>query len=229
MRIAKLFTRLIATGLALVAFNSYAEPRAGVDFDYMPKAMSTEAPGKIEVLEFFWYGCPHCYHLEPMVAAWAKTLPKDVVLRREHVMWDGRSDMAGHAKVFNALKSIKQSDAVTPAVFKAIQADRIELRDEKVLFDWVAKQGVNRPQFEAAYKGFGAQAQLARATQLTRDYGIDGVPTFIINGKYKTSPSKTDGDEKRFFKIMDELIAKERGATSAPKEAAAKKEPAVKK
>ncbi|MGQ5524632.1 thiol:disulfide interchange protein DsbA/DsbL [Chitinimonas sp. PSY-7] len=214
MRIAKLFTRLIVTGLALAALTGHAEPRAGVDFDYMPKAMPVETPGKIEVIEFFWFGCPHCFHLEPKVTAWEKTLPKDVVLRREHVMWDGRSDMAGHAKVFNALKAIKQLNALTPAVFNAIQRDRVELRDDKTLFEWVTKQGVNRAQFEAAYKGFGAQAQLARATQLTRDYGIDGVPTFIINGKYKTSPSKTDGDEERFFKIVNELIAKER---SAPK------------
>ncbi|GAB3260895.1 thiol:disulfide interchange protein DsbA/DsbL [Chitinimonas naiadis] len=222
MRIAKLFTRLLATGLALAAFSAHAEVRAGVDFDYLPNVMPTEAPGKIEVIEFFWYGCPHCYHLEPKVAAWEATLPKDVVFRREHVMWDGRSDMAGHAKVFVALKALGQVNALTPKVFNAIQKDGIELRDEKTLFDWVAKQGVNRAQFESAYKSFGAQSTFARAAQLTRDYRIDGVPNFIVNGKYKTSPSKT-GDEDKLFGVINELIAKERAAKPAAAAAPAAK------
>lgn len=212
MRIAKMFTRFFAAGLVLAALGCQADTRAGVDFDYLPKVMPVEQPGKIEVIEFFWYGCPHCYNLEPGVQAWKKSLPADVVLRREHVMWDGRSDMAGHAKIFNALKASKQVETLTPQVFSAVQRERIELRDEKTLFDWVGKQaGANRAQFEAAYKGFGAQAQLTRAMQLTRDYGIDGVPTFIVNGKYKTSPSKV-GDERRFFQVLNELIAKERAA-----------------
>lgn len=218
MRIAKMFARLLATGLALAALSSHAEVRPGVDFDYLPTVMPTDSPGKIEVIEFFWYGCPHCYHLEPKVEAWAATLPKDVVFRREHVMWDGRSDMAGHAKVFVALKALGQVNALTPKVFDAIQKDGVELRDEKTLFDWVAKQGVNRAQFEAAYKSFGAQSGLNRAGQLTRDYRVDGVPSFVINGKYKTSPSKT-GDEAKMFQVIGELIAKERAA--APKPAAA--------
>ncbi|QNM96888.1 thiol:disulfide interchange protein DsbA/DsbL [Chitinimonas koreensis] len=216
MRIAKLFARVLAAGLALAALSTQAAPRAGVDFDYMPNVMPVEQPGKIEVIEFFWYGCPHCYHLEPGVEAWEKKLPKDVNFRREHVMWDGRSDMAGHAKLFVALKALNQVDALTPKVFDAIQKDGIELREEKTLFDWVAKQGVDRAKFEAAYKSFGAQAGFSRATQLSRDYRIEGVPTFIINGKYKTSPSKT-GTEDKFFQVVNELIAQERAAQAKKK------------
>ncbi|QDQ26778.1 thiol:disulfide interchange protein DsbA/DsbL [Chitinimonas arctica] len=223
MRFAKLFARLLATGLALAALTTHAEPRAGVDFDYLSSAKPTDAPGKIEVIEFFWYGCPHCFHLDPKVEAWVKTLPKDVSFRREHAMWDGRSDMTGHAKIFIALKALNQVNALTPKVFEAVQQSKIELRDEKVLFDWVAKQGVNRAQFEAAYKSFSAQSQFTRASQLTRDYQIDGVPTFIINGKYKTSPSKTQSEDKLFV-VMNELIAKERAGL---KPAKAEAKPAV--
>ncbi|WP_269531530.1 thiol:disulfide interchange protein DsbA/DsbL [Chitinimonas sp. BJYL2] len=214
MAITRTLARLLAAGLALLALNSQAEPRAGVDFEYLPAAQATEAPGKIEVIEFFWFGCPHCYHLEPKVQAWEKTLGKDVVFRREHVLWNGRSDMEGHVRLFATLKMLGKLNALTPAAFDAIQRDRIELRDEVKLFEWVAAQGIPREQFENAYRSFGAQAGLARARQLTLDHRVDGVPTFIVNGKYKTSVTKT-GNEDKLFVVVNELVAKER-ATLKP-------------
>ncbi|MBV8659838.1 MAG: thiol:disulfide interchange protein DsbA/DsbL [Burkholderiales bacterium] len=225
MRVSQLFTKFIAVAaIALGALSAHAiEPRAGVEYDYMPTALPTDTPGKIEVIEFFWFGCPHCYKAEPAVEAWAKTLPKDVVFRREHVMWEGRSDMEGHVRIFLALKSMGLLDSMTQKVFDAIQRDHIELRREDVLFDWIAKQGIDRAKFEANYKSaFSVNAGIARATQLAGTYHIDGVPMFIVNGKYKTSPtsvqrgSSTPMDEVKgsqvTLDVVNALIAKERAA-----------------
>jgi thiol:disulfide interchange protein DsbA len=222
MRITSLFARLaVVVGLTFAAFGAQAdEPKPGVDFDYLPVVMPTDTPGKIEVIEFFWYGCPHCIHLEPMVEAWAKTLPKDVVFRREHAMFPGNSNWAGHAKLFVALKALGLVDSLTPKIFDAVHNQHIELRDEATLFDWIAKQGVNRAQFEAAYKSFSAQAGFARLIQLSQDYRIDGVPTFVVNGKYSTSPAKVQSEEKTFA-VINALIAKER-ASLKPAKAEAK-------
>jgi len=224
MRFFQLFSKFIA--VAALAFGALAahaaEPRAGVEYDFLPTAMPTDSPGKIEVIEFFWFGCPHCYRAEPAVEAWAKKLPKDVVFRREHVMWEGRSDMEGHARIFLALKSMGLLDSMTQKVFDAIQRDRIELRRENVLYEWIEKQGINRARFEASYKSFSTQTGLARATQLASAYHVDGVPMFFVNGKYKTSPidvqrgTSTPLDEGKSAEmtidVINALIAKERAA-----------------
>ncbi|QDQ28977.1 thiol:disulfide interchange protein DsbA/DsbL [Chitinimonas arctica] len=203
---------MLALGLALAGGTAFAAGDHSSDAPIMPLAnpQPVETPGKIEVIEFFWYGCPHCYQVEHTVGAWEKTLPKDVVFRREHALWDGRSDMTGHAKLFITLRLMGLLPKYNRAVFDAV-ASKIELRDEQVLFDWVAKQGINRSQFEAAYKSFGIGAQLGRAKQLTKTYRIEGVPTFIINGKFVTSPHQA-GSEQRMFALIDELIARERKA-----------------
>lgn len=169
----------------------------------------TESKGKIEVIEFFWYGCPHCNKVEPATEAWEKTLPKDVVFRREHVLWDGRSDMDGHARLFVTLRMMGLLPRYQQSVFDAVHGGKIELRDEKTLFDWVAKKGINRAQFESAYKSFGIGAQMSRAKQLTRNYRIDGVPTFVVNGTWVTSPHQA-GSETKMFALINGLIAQER-------------------
>lgn len=226
MRITSLIARAAAiVGLMLGAVASQAaEPRAGVDFDYLPSAMPTETPGKIEVIEFFWYGCPHCFHAEPAVEAWAKTLPKDVVFRREHAMFEGNTSWAPHAKLFVTLRNMGLVDSMTPKVFDAVHNQHIELRDEDVLFDWIAKQGINRAQFEAIYKSFGIQAGMNRQIELSRMYHIDGVPTFIVNGKYVTSPGKMQvSDEvasaQKMVGVINALIAKERASVKPAKAA----------
>ncbi len=222
MQITSMLRRsFLGLGLALVAGAAFGEVKVGTDFDLINPARPVDTAGKVEVIEFFWFGCPHCNHLEPAVEKWEKTLGKDVVFRREHIMWEGRNDMANHVKLFVALKSMGIIDKHTQAVFDAIHKDRIELRDEPKLMEWVAKQGIDRAKFEAAYKSFGAQAQFARALQLTRDYKVNGVPTFVVNGKYTTSVGKF-GSEERLFEVLNELIAKERDGLKPAAKAADK-------
>ncbi|GAB3254381.1 thiol:disulfide interchange protein DsbA/DsbL [Chitinimonas naiadis] len=202
---------LVMLGLALASVCGLAAADHSKEppVKFLAKPQPTETPGKIEVIEFFWYGCPHCNQIEPTVEAWEKTLPKDVVFRREHILWDGRSDMDGHAKLFATLRMMGLLPKYQGAVFNAVHVAKLELRDEKTLFDWVAKQGINRAQFESTYKSFGISSQLSRAKTLAKTYAIDGVPTFIINGKYMTSPHQA-GNEQRMFNIINELIVNER-------------------
>ena len=202
----------LAAWIAFAGAAALAHGAGGVEgpeFSRLATPQPTEAPGKIEVIEFFWYGCPHCDALEPLVEAWLRRLPKDVVFRREHVLWSGRSDMEGHAKLFVTLRAMGLQDKHQRAAFDAIHRSKVELRKEPVLFDWVAKQGIDRAKFEAAYKSFSVNAQLGRARTLTQNYGIAGVPTFVVNGKYATSPTSAHG-EQRMFAVVDKLIAEER-------------------
>lgn len=208
------FQRLGTMLLVLASLSGLAEPKPGVDFDYLAKPIPIASPGKVEVIEFFWYGCPHCYHAEAPVEFWAGSLPKDVVFRREHAMFEGNSNWLGHAKLFVALRIMGLVDKLTPAVFDAIHKEGLELRNEDVLFPWIAKQGVDRTKFETAYSSFQAQALLAQSMRISDQYGLTGVPAFIVNGKYRVSPSHFQTIEQ-FFAVLNTLIAHERDALSA--------------
>lgn len=203
---------LAASLLSTSAAFAFTE---GKDFKALSKPMPVAVAGKQEVIEFFWYGCPHCFSVEPYVESWAAKLPKDVNFRRVHVMWDGRNDMEGHAKIFLALQAMGLDGKHQKAVMKAIQTDRIELRDEAKLLDWVKKQGIDVAKFKANYNGFSTNVQLKNLATMTRDYQVDGVPMFIVNGKWVTSPSMVGAEDATLTKMLDELIAK--GRQAAPK------------
>jgi thiol:disulfide interchange protein DsbA len=182
----------------------------GEEFTRLPKPQPVDVPGKIEVIEFFWYGCPHCSALEPSVEAWEKQLAKDVAFRREHVIWPGRKETETHARLFLTLRAMGLLDQHHRAVFEAIQATKTAMRGDKEIIDWAAKRGIDRAKFEATYKSFGVNTQLARAKDLTNNYLADSVPSFAVNGKYYTSLGSTRG-EKRLFEVINKLIADERG------------------
>lgn len=164
-------------------------------------------PGKIEVIAFFWYGCTHCYTLEPYMAAWAKKLPADVRFKREHLIWAGRPDLIPHAKIYYTLAAMGLEDKYQLATFKAIQRDRIELRRENTLFNWVSTQGIDAKQFKATYHSFAIQSHIARIQDVTTRYRVEAVPAFIVNGKYLTSPAQIGKENGAITNILDELIA----------------------
>jgi thiol:disulfide interchange protein DsbA len=204
---------LRAVAATLLAVSIFAL-EVGKDYDTLPNPVPTESSGRIEVIEFFWYGCIHCNNLQPRVDVWRKTLPADVVFRQEHAMWPDRSDMAGHARLFVTLKLMGQAERLNAAVFDAIHREKIELRDRKVLLDWVARQGLDAKAFEAVYDSFAARTQFTRAMQLTRDYRLTATPVFAVNGRYITSPGKLNS-ETRVFEVLDALIAQVRQAATA--------------
>jgi thiol:disulfide interchange protein DsbA len=196
---------------ALAAVSVYAsDPVAGQDYNLLPNPQPVANPAKGEVIEFFWYGCSHCYHYEPYVEAWAKTVPKDAVFRREHVLFPGRSDMEGHVRLFLALKMLGKQDVMAPKVFDAIHKDGVELRDPKTLFDWIGKQGINLQQFQGAYNAFSMRAEMQHAEQMVSSYNISGVPMFVVDGKYIVSAQQGDEEGKKMFATINALLAKDR-------------------
>lgn len=195
--------------LAFVAGSVLAAQ--GEEFTRLPKPQPVDTPGRIEVIEFFWYGCPHCNAVEPAVEAWEKQLPKDVAFRREHVIWPGRDDTEAHARLFITLRAMGLLDRHHRAVFDAIHKDKAPLRSDKDIIEWAAKRGIDRARFEATWKSFGVNTQVSRARDLTNKFLVDGVPSFAINGKYYTSLGATRS-EKRLFEVINKLVADERTA-----------------
>jgi len=209
----------LLAGLALLftAMLVQAQPAPGVDYQELSPAQATDTPGKIEVLEFFWYGCPHCYNFEPVLEPWVKKLPKDVQFRRVPAMFN--EEYAQGARAFYALDAIGEEQRVHKALFEAVHTGSgLRVGNEAAITEWLGKQGVDTKKFAAAYRSFGVESKLNRAAQLTRAYKIDGVPSMAVNGKYVISASATNSRE-RLLEVTDNLIGRLRagGAKAAPK------------
>lgn len=205
----KFLTYIFLTFATLISGPAYATLTEGKEYVLLPQPQPTTA-GKIEVIEFFWYGCSHCYTIEASIEDWASKLPTDVLFKREHIVWPGRPDLAPHAKLYYTLNTMGLINKYQLKVFRAIQEDRIELRREETLFDWVAKAGIDLKEFKNIYHSFGMQSQLARSQNMTVDYAIQGVPTFVVNGKYQTSPALINKTNGSITNVLNALIAKER-------------------
>jgi protein dithiol oxidoreductase (disulfide-forming) len=179
----------------------------GQDYTRLKVSQPGESAGKIEVVEFFWYRCPHCNLLRPAFEAWAKKQSKDVQIRYVPAVF--RDDWMPGAKTFYALHDVGAFDKLHDKVFDATHTEPLNLQDEAVLFPWIEKQGVNRAQFEASYKSFSTQSRAMKGAQLAKDTGINGVPAMMVDGKYVTSQSQTITEE-RLFETLDSLIQKVR-------------------
>ena len=203
----KRFSRreFVATvGLAGVAIQAGAQSGSGEGFEYktVKPAAPTDAPaGKVEVVEFFWYGCPHCNALEPALKEWAKRLPADVAFRKVHVPWS----VQAHQQLFFTLETMGRADALNDVVFAAIHNDRNKLDTPEAMADLVAKHGVDRKQFLDTYSSFGVRTKMQRGTQLAAAYKVDGVPTFGVAGKWTTAPSMV-GSNAAALKMVDTLV-----------------------
>ncbi|MGA7178038.1 MAG: thiol:disulfide interchange protein DsbA/DsbL [Thiobacillaceae bacterium] len=177
------------------------------DYTQLKVNQPVETGNKIEVVEFFWYRCPHCNHLRPALEAWAKRLPKDVEIRYVPAVF--RDDWLPGAKIFYALQDVGALDRLHDKVFNAYHVEQLDLNNEAVLFPWIEKQGVDRAKFEASYKSFYTLSRAKKGAQLARDAGINGVPALMVEGKYVTSQSQTITEE-RLFEALDYLIQKVR-------------------
>lgn len=198
--------RVMALLLAFAATGAFAELKEGGNYETLAQAQPIDANGKIEVVEFFWYGCPHCYALEPVLNKWQQTLPKDVVFRR--VPADFGRWMQG-VRLFYALETIGEENRIHGELFDAIHKERLGYTKETDVTEWLARKGVNREKFTAAYDSSAVQAKVQGAQQLTLTYGVDGVPTVIVGGKYRTSSNMVGGHDA-LPAIIDQLIAKVR-------------------
>jgi thiol:disulfide interchange protein DsbA len=180
----------IATGM-LFAPVSIAQA-ADAKYVTVEPAQPSDTTGKIEVLEFFAYTCPHCYAIEPMVEKWAKTLPPNVVLRPVPVAFN--ASMADLQRLYYSLEALNRLD-LHPEVFKALHVERQRIYDAKAITDWVVSKGVDRKAFEDVFNSFGIKSKLTRADELAKLYKIEGTPSIAVGGKYVTSPTMTNSYE----------------------------------
>jgi thiol:disulfide interchange protein DsbA len=162
---------------------------------------------KVEVVEFFWYGCPHCYTIEPLVEQWKKTLPQDTAFRPLPAVFNARW---GHdAAIFYTFEALGVLDKLHRPLFDAIHRDHLRTDDAKALAEWVKTQGIDAKKFEDTMKSFSVQAKVRRAAQLTAAYKIDGTPAFAVAGRYTVS-AEQGGSREGMLKTVSYLVDKVR-------------------
>lgn len=211
MRLSAYLKHFIAIWLGLCVVGVlHAQTRPieeGFDYKTLPVTQAIEAKGKVEVVEFFWYGCPHCHDFEPDLSAWIKRQGKDVVVRKIPVAF--RDDLLIHSQLYYALESLGKHE-MHAKVMNAIHLEKRRLLNETEITDWVASQGVDRQAFTGAFRSFTVISKARAANQIAQAYRIDGVPTVGVQGKYMTSPSIAGGSKTRALDVMDFLVAKVR-------------------
>ena len=194
-------TATLATNAALAQGKP---PQEGVDFLVLDKPAPTEAgAGKIEVVEFFWYSCPHCNKFEPQLQEWVKKMPKDVVLRRAPVAF--RPDFEPQQRLYFVLEAMGKVEELHTKVFNAIHVERQPLNTADQVTAWAEKQGVSKAKFTEAYNSFPVATKTRKATLLQDSYKVDGVPALGVAGKYYTSGSVAQTMERALV-VTDYLI-----------------------
>ena len=197
-----------ATGLPLAA-HAQAAFKDGTDFLTLDKPAPVEAPdGQVEVVEFFWYSCPHCNIFEPQLDVWAKKQPKDVVLKRTPIAF--RPDFEPQQRLYYVLESLGKVDELHKKVFYAIHIEKQPLNTADSIAAWAEKQGLNKAKFVEMYNSFSVSTKVRKATQLQDAYALDGVPALGINGRYFTSGSQAKTLE-RALQVADYLVVQSRG------------------
>jgi len=183
-------------------------PEAGTDFLPLAKPAPVDTPaGKVEVIEFFSYDCPHCNAFEPAFSAWIKKVPKDVVVKRAPVPFIGAFER--RQRLYFTLESMGLLDKLHAKVFYAIHVEHQALDSDDALANWVAKQGVDKAKFTEQFSSFTVASKVRRATQLTGEYKVEGVPAMGVAGRFYTDGTLAKGTE-RVLQVVDFLIAEVR-------------------
>jgi thiol:disulfide interchange protein DsbA len=201
-----------AAGLGLLAAapaQAQGAPVEGTNYQRLAQPIPLASTGKVEVVEFFWYGCPHCFALEPYLEQWLAKLPPDVNFRRVPAGFTPQYEF--HQKVFYALEAMGQLGNVHRKLFNAIHQDHKRMATEAEVTAFVAGLGVDGTKFADTLKSFSVMGKVRQARQLSDAYGLDGVPTLGVQGRWRTSASMAGGPEKTFV-VADYLIAQARKA-----------------
>jgi protein dithiol oxidoreductase (disulfide-forming) len=205
------FSLAAATAATSMAFASnaalaqQAAPKEGKEYLRLSTPAPTEAPaGKVEVVEFFWYSCPHCNAFEPTFAAWKQKAPANVSVRRVPVAFN--ASFVPQQKLFFALQSMPNFDAMHVKVFHAIHVERNKLAKDEDIFNWVAKQGVDVNKFKEAYNSFNVSSQVRKAAQLQQAYDVEGVPSMGVAGRFYTDGPRA-GSMVNVLNVVDHLVA----------------------
>jgi thiol:disulfide interchange protein DsbA len=208
--LAAVAATISSTAAAATTLSAPTPWQEGVNYTRLVPAQPTSAPpGQVEVIEFFWYACPHCYEIDPLVEAWRKTKAPYITFTREHVMWS--ESHRSLARMFYTLEALNKIDELHSLIFREIHVNRNPLVDlgndaaksEEIQADFVAKHGVSAAAFKSAYNSFAVETAMQRADQLWNRYRISGVPTFVINGKYITDVGMAKGEDQLIALIGD--------------------------
>jgi thiol:disulfide interchange protein DsbA len=193
-------------GLAL----AQGKPEDGKQYHTLGKRAPTDAPaGKIEVIEFFWYSCPHCNAFEPRLSAWTKKLPADVVFHRVPVAF--RDDFVPQQRLYYTLEAMGKVDEVHAKVFDEIHNKRQPTNREDLILAFAEKNGLDRAKFQELYNSFSVQTKSRRAKQLQDQYEVQGVPAMGVAGRYITDGDMA-GNMERALQVVDYLVAEARKA-----------------
>jgi protein dithiol oxidoreductase (disulfide-forming) len=206
----KLASLIIAATFLLSGAALAQQQQARPAYTELKPAVGTEAPaGKIEVLEFFWYGCIHCYNLEPALETWLKKLPPDAQFRRVPAVFSER--WAYDAAIFYTFEALGVLDKLHRPFFDAIHRDRLRTDNQQALSEWLQKNGVDPKKFSDTMKSFGVQSKTKRAIQLTSAYKIDGTPAMAVHGRYTVS-AEQGGSRDGMLESVSKLIEMARTA-----------------
>jgi thiol:disulfide interchange protein DsbA len=196
---------LATTGLLSPLAHAQSRFSAGKHYHILDARAPVEAPaGKIEVVEFFWYNCQHCNAFEPTLAAWIKTLPKDVSFRRSHVAF--QDAFVPQQRLALTLEAMGLVEKLHAKVFAAIHVERVNLTTGDAIAEWVSRQGVDKAKFLEQYNSFSIQTKATRATQLQNAYKVEGVPAIGVGGRFYTDGSMA-GNMERAIQVAEGLMA----------------------
>ena len=194
---------LFTAAFAFAGAAAWAQAPAA-PYSMLTPPQATDGSGQIEVIEFFWYGCPHCYSIEPAVNAWLKSAPKDVVFKR--VPAYPSDAWGGMAVMYYTLEAMGLLEQYHSKVFDAMHKQNVNLANKGKRDEWLKANGIDPAKYAEVEKSFSVSTKVARARQMTQAYKVDSVPRFIVNGKYVTSGEQAGGHEK-IFPTIDQIIA----------------------
>jgi thiol:disulfide interchange protein DsbA len=176
----------------------------GIDYARLPRALPIQKAGAVEVIEFFWYACGHCFALEPHLKAWLQKLPPQVAFRKEHVAFRGTV----HQQLFYTLQVMGLESKLGPSVFDTIHVRQRPMSTFETLVMWAEEQRVSEADFTRAWRSSEVAARMARGSELMRAHQVDGVPRFTVQGLYITSPAMAGGSHQRALQVLNHLIQK---------------------
>lgn len=209
--VRRTFLNVTVSAVLCAALPAFAQ-QPGTDYTLLSSPQPTDNPAKIEVTEFFSYGCSHCAEFNPLIVAWAAKLPADVSFKKVPVSF-GRAAWMNIGKLYYTLESSGDAARLDADIFRAIHNERVNLFDERSQVAWLANKGVDTKKYSEMFNSFGMMSKIKRADQMTQSYRIEGVPALVVDGKYLVAGK----DFKEQLAIADKLIAKVRAEKSGKK------------
>jgi thiol:disulfide interchange protein DsbA len=211
-----LFAACATLAFAAAAHASPAAPKEGAEYQALPTPQPTDAGKKVEVIEFFAYWCPHCHTFDPILSAWVKKQGDNIVFKRVHVPYNER--LAPQQKLYYTLESMGLADQFQGKVLRALHEERQDFTRDEAVFDWVAKNGIDKQKFIDTYRSFGVAGKLRRAATMMDAYKVEYWPLIVVDGRWQASPSLTGQANKDLdteakqqqatTQVLDYLVAK---------------------